>query len=78
MLAAKWTTVLTFADPLLNALSVKDVLFVTVKRRHEVIAEEIAPADRALAPQPTGTFVQILALFAELSLLVLELGRVER
>ncbi len=49
-LAAKWTAILTFPAPLLNALCVENVLFVTVERRDKVIAQEVAPADGALEP----------------------------
>ena len=76
-MAAKWTAILSFPDPLLNALGVEDVLFVTVERRYEVIAQEIAPADGALAPKTALTLVETAIFLLDLSLLVLILGLVQ-
>ena len=76
-MAAKWAAILSFSDPLLNALCVEDVLFVTVERRHEVIAQEIAPADGALAPKAALTIVDTTILLLDLSLLVLILSLVQ-
>ena len=66
-MAAKWTAILSFSDPLLNALCVEDVLFVAVECRHEVIAQEIAPADGALAPKAGLAIVDAAMLLLELS-----------
>ena len=55
----------------------EDMLLVAVERGHEVVTLEVAPADRALAPQATATFVLIVALLTELGLLMLELGGVK-
>ena len=76
--AAKWTAILSFSDPLLNALCVEDVLFVTVERRHEIIAQEIAPADGALTPEAVLAIVNTSTLRPDLSLLVLILCLVQR
>ena len=74
MLAAQRTAVLSFADPLLDALGVENVKLVAVQRRHEVVTLEVAPADGALAPQPGLARVGPAAvLFRMLRLLVLEL-----
>ena len=76
-MAAKWAAILSFSDPLLNALCVEDVLFVTVESRHEVIAQEIAPADGTLAPKAALTIVDTTILLLDLSLLVLILSLVQ-
>ena len=77
-MAAKWTAILSFPDPLLNALGVEDVLFVTVERRYEVIAQEIAPADGALAPKTTLTIVDATIFLLELSCFGLILRLLQR
>ena len=77
-MAAKRTAILSLPDPLLNALSVEDVLFVTVERRHEVIAQEVAPADGALAPKATLTIVDAAILLLELSCFGLILRLLQR
>ena len=77
-MAAKRAAILSFPNPLLNALSVEDVLFVTVERRHEVIAQEIAPADWALAPKTTLTIVDTAILLLELSCFGLILRLLQR
>ena len=66
-MAAKRAAILSFSNPLLNALCVEDVLFVTVKSRHEVVAQEIAPANGTLAPKATLTIVDAAILLLELS-----------
>ena len=77
-MAAKRTAILSLPDPLLNALSVEYVLFVTVERRHEVIAQEIAPADGALTPKTALTIVDATILLLELSCLGLILRLLQR
>ena len=72
MLAAERATVLALADPLFDALCVEDVLLVAVERRHEVVPQEVAPADGTLAPHSTDTLIQV-PLLAHRSLLVFEL-----
>ena len=72
LLPTQGTTVLAFPDPLLDALSVEDVLLVAVKRRDKVVAQEVAPTDGALPPQTTHTFIKPAFLLL-LCLLVLEL-----
>lgn len=76
LLAAQWAAVLSFADPLLNALSVENMQFVAVQCRDEIVAQEVAPADRALAPQASLAVVGPGAALPlrMLRLLVLELG----
>ena len=63
---------------MLNALGVEDVLFITVEGSHEIVAEEVAPADGTLSPQASLTLVQITAtmLLLLLGLFVLEFGLV--
>ena len=56
-MATERTAILALSNPLLDALCVEDVLLVAVKRRHKVVAIEIAPANRALAPESTNGFV---------------------
>ena len=74
---AEWATVLPLANPLLDALRVEDVLFVAVKRSHEIVAQEVTPANRTLFPQAAHALVQIVALFPLLGLLMLKFGLVE-
>lgn len=76
--AAKRAAILSFPNPLLNALCVKDVLFVAVECRHEVIAQEIAPADRALAPKTGLTVVYATILLLKLSCFGLILRLLQR
>ena len=77
MLATEGTAVLALADPLLDALGVEDVLLVAVERGDEVVAQEVAPADGALPPQPAHALVQPRLLLKR-RLLVLELRLVQR
>ena len=83
-LTAEWAAVLSFSNPLLDALSVEDVLLIAMESCHEVVAEEVAPADGTLSPQATHTLIQIVVvsvaamLFPLLGLLVLKLGLVKR
>ena len=77
LLAAEGAAVLTLTNPLLNALRVEDVQLVAVERRDEVVAQEVAPADGALAPQAAHAVVQP-ALFLVLRLLVLEFRLLQR
>ena len=76
--AAKRAAILSFPDPLLNALCVEDVLFITVECRHEVVAKEITPAYRALAPKAALTIVDATILLLELSCLGLILRLLKR
>ena len=69
---------------MLDALRVEDVLFIAMEGCHEVVAQEVAPADRALSPQAAHALIQIvsvvvaaLLLFLLLSLLVLKFGLVQ-
>ena len=74
MLAAQRTAVLSFADPLLDALGVENMELVAVQRGDEVVTLEVAPADGALAPEPGLARVGAPAvLLRMLRLLVLEL-----
>ena len=73
---AEWAAILALADPLLNTFSVEDVLLVAKKSSHVVIATKITPANGALLPEP-AVFLPFILLFG-LSLLVLELGLVQR
>ena len=83
-LTAEWATVLPFSNPLLDALSVEDVLLIAMESCHEVVAKEVAPADGTLPPQATHALIQIVVvsvaamLFPLLGLLVLKFGLVER
>ena len=70
--AAKRAAILSTTNPLLDALSVEDVLLITVQRCHEVVAHEVTPADRALSPDTTLTLVES-SFFLLRRLLVLEL-----
>ena len=73
---AEWAAILALADPLLNTFSVEDVLLIADKSSHVVIAAKITPANGALLPEP-AVFLPFILLFG-LSLLVLELGLVQR
>ena len=76
---AQRATVLPLANPLLDALCVEDVLFIAVERGHEVVAQEVTPADWTLPPQATHTLIEIVAhLFLLRGLLMLKLRLVER
>ena len=72
MLTTEWTTVLTFSNPLLDALSVEDMHLVAVQACHEVVPLEVAPADWTLLPESTLADSSVLALFLVLSLLSFE------
>ena len=76
-MSAQRATVLALSDPLLDALGVEYVFFVTVEGGNKVVAHEVTPADGTLAPQTAHRFVQILILLLEGCLLVLELRLVE-
>ena len=78
-LTAQRAAILALPNPLFDALRVEDVLLVAVKRRDEIVAQEVAPADGALAPQAVLALVKVLgAVFLLLlGLLMLELRFVE-
>ena len=78
LFAAKWTAVLTFTNPLLNALCVEDMFFIAKKCGNEIVSVEVAPANWTLFPKTVLTLFSVLALLRVLSLLVLELCFVQR
>ena len=76
---AQRATVLPLANPLLNALRMEDVLFIAVEGGHEVVAQEVTPADWTLSPQAAHALIEIVAmLFLLLGLLMLKFRLVER
>ena len=76
--SAEWTAILTLSNPLLNALSVEDVLLITEQCCDIIIALKLAPTYRTLAPQSSIFSGGSLILLLFLGLLVLEFSLVKR
>ena len=58
----------------------EDVLFIAVERSHEIVTQEVTPADGTLSPQAVHALIQIVSvvkLFLLLSLLMFKFGLVE-
>lgn len=77
-LAAKWATILSLSNPLLDTLRVENMLFIAVKRCNEIVTKEVTPADGTLTPQARLALVQASTrlLLLLCGALVLKLGLV--